>query len=214
MKAGSRPKHIGLSKMSKNSDDVARYYDNWAADYDETLGDWQYDAPEQVASILQAKLSPQSAILDAGCGTGLGGRALQAAGFMTIDGIDVSCRSLEIADFTGVYNALHEVDLQQLPLPISDNLYDGLACVGVLTYLTDSIGTLREFGRVVKPGGVVAMTQRSDLFVERKFQDVLEYLSKEGVISHVCISEPCPYLPYNEEFSDQILARYISYSVV
>ncbi len=214
MKSGSRPKHIGLSKMSKKSDDVARYYDNWAADYDETLDDWQYDAPEQVASMLQAKLSPQSAILDAGCGTGLGGKALQAVGFTTIDGIDVSCCSLEIADSTGAYSTLHEVDLQRLPLPIPDNLYDGLACVGVLTYLTDSIGTLREFSRVVRSGGVVAMTQRSDLFVEHEFQNILEDLLKEGVVAHVYISEPRPYLPDNEEFGDQILAHYISYKVV
>ncbi|MDZ7829733.1 MAG: class I SAM-dependent methyltransferase [Halofilum sp. (in: g-proteobacteria)] len=36
-------------------------------------------------------------MLDAGCGTGLSGRALSAAGFRTIDGMDVSQRSLEIA---------------------------------------------------------------------------------------------------------------------
>ena len=214
MESGSRSKHIGLSNMSKKSDDVAKYYDNWANDYDGTLADWRYEAPEQVASMLRTKLSPKSAILDAGCGTGLSGRALHTAGFTTIDGIDVSHRSLKIAGMTGAYRTLHAMDLQRLPLPITDDHYDGLACVGVLTYLTDSVGTLREFSRIVRSGGVVAITQRSDLFAEREFQSVLEGLVNEGVIAQMRISEPRPYLPDNEEFGDQILVHYVGFTVV
>ena len=214
MESGSRSKHIGLSNISKKSEDVAKYYDNWARDYNETLADWRYEAPKQVASMLRAKLSPKSAILDAGCGTGLSGKALLTAGFTTIDGIDVSQRSLEIAGMTSAYRTLHKMDLQRLPLPIPDGHYDGLACVGVLTYLTDSIGALREFNRVVRSGGVVAITQRSDLFVEREFQSVLEGLLSDGDISQMHVSEPRPYLPDNEEFGDQILVNYIGYTVV
>jgi predicted TPR repeat methyltransferase len=214
MKSGSHSKHIGLSDLSKDSDDVAKYYDNWASDYDGTLSEWRYEAPEQVASMLRAKLSPKLAILDAGCGTGLSGKALLAAGFITIDGIDVSRRSLEIARMTDAYRTLRAIDLQRLPLPIPDDLYDGLTCVGVLTYLTDSVGTLREFSRVVRPGGFVAITQRSDLFAEREFPSVLEGLSNEGVIAQVRISKPRPYLPNNEEFSDQILVHYVGFTVV
>ncbi len=214
MESGSRSKHSGLSNMSKRSDDVARYYDNWASDYNETLADWRYEAPKQVASMLRAKLSPKSMILDAGCGTGLSGKALLTAGFTTIDGIDVSHRSLEIAAMTGAYRTLQKMDLQRLPLLIPDGHYDGLACVGVLTYLTDSDGTLREFNRVVRSGGIVVVTQRSDLFVERKFQSVLEGLLHNGDISQVSISETRPYLPDNEEFGDQILVHYIGYTVV
>jgi predicted TPR repeat methyltransferase len=214
MKSDNRSKHTGLRNLSKNSDDVAKYYDNWASDYDGTLSDWRYEAPEQVASMLRAKLSPEFAILDAGCGTGLSGKALLAAGFITIDGIDVSLRSLEFARMTGAYRTLREINLQRLPLPITDGLYDGLACVGVLTYLADSLSTLREFSRVVRPDGFVAITQRSDLFVEREFPSVLEGLVNEGVIAQVRISEPRPYLPDNEEFSDQILVHYVGFTVV
>ncbi len=214
MESGNRSKHIGLSNISKKSDDVAKYYDNWASDYNETLADWRYEAPKQVASMLRAKLSLKSVILDAGCGTGLSGKALLTAGFTTIDGIDVSHRSLEIAGMTGAYRTLHKMDLQRLPLLIPDGHYDGLACVGVLTYLTDSVGTLQEFNRVVRSGGIVVVTQRSDLFVEREFQSVLEGLLHDGDISQVSISEPRPYLPDNEEFGDQILVHYVGYTVV
>ncbi len=214
MESDSRSKHSGLSNMSQESDDIAQYYDNWANEYNETLADWRYEAPEQVASMLRSKLAPESAILDVGCGTGLVGKALRTAGFTSIDGIDVSDRSLDFAGKTNAYRSLNKMDLQQLPLPIPEGHYDGLACVGVLTYITDSLGTLREFNRVVRSGGVVVVTQRSDLFVERAFQNVLEGLLNDGDISQVSISEPRPYLPDNEEFGDDILVHYISYTVV
>ena len=214
MKSDGRSKHVGLSNISKKSDDVAKYYDHWASDYNGTLADWRYEAPEQIATMLRATLSAESVVLDAGCGTGLGGMALHAAGFIAIDGIDVSPRSLEIADKTGAYRTLQLINLQQLPSTIPDDYYDGLACVGVLTYLSDSVGTLREFCRVVKSGGGVAITQRNDLFVEREFHSVLEDLVNQGVIAELGVSEPCPYLPDNEEFGDQILVHYISFVVV
>lgn len=214
MKHTGRNAHNGLSSIARNSNDVAKYYDNWATDYEESLADWRYKAPEQVASILRTRLSPDSEILDAGCGTGLTGKALCSLGFKTIDGIDLSSRSLEVAVISGAYRTLRSIDMQQLPISIPADTYDGLACVGVLTYLTDGIGTLKEFSRVVRPGGIVIATQRSDLFIERNFNDTLEKLSDEGVIEHLQISEPQPYLPDNEEFSDRILVHYITYTVV
>lgn len=207
-------KHSGLSSISQKSDDVADYYDGWAPDYDVNFADWSYKAPDRVASILRTKLSPDSKILDAGCGTGLGGRTLRSVRFTTIDGIDISKQSLEIAGMTDAYRTLRAMNMQQLPLSIPANHYDGLICVGVLTYLPDSSVILKEFSRIVKPKGTIVVTQRSDLFVDRNFKNVLDELSDKGVIDQLQISEPQPYLPDNEEFSDQILVHYISFTVV
>ncbi len=211
MESDKRSKYKGLSNLSSNSEDVAKYYDNWSRDYDDTLAEWHYDAPEQVASMLMAELSPTSVILDAGCGTGLSGKALRSVGFETVDGIDVSSRSLKSAGMSGAYSTLRLMDMQQFPLPIPDNQYDGLACVGVLTYLIDTSGILREFSRMVRSGGIVVLTQRTDLFEKRKFRSVLKGLSDAGWIKHVRISEPRPYLPDNEEFGDKILVHYVTF---
>jgi hypothetical protein len=123
---------------------------------------------------------------------------------------DISYR--DISAYT--YHTLRPVDMQRLPLPILDGQYGGLACVGVFTYLTDTIGTLREFIRVVKSGGIMVLTQRGDLFMEREFKSVLEELSSEGLIEEVRISEKHPYLPGNKEFSDHILVHYVTCTVV
>ena len=214
MQSDKCSKHKGLSNISADSEDVAKYYDDWSGDYDETLTGWRYDAPEQVAAMLRAALPPDSVILDAGCGTGVSGRALRSAGFKTVDGVDISSESLKVSEASGAYRSLRLVNMQRFPLPIPDNQYDGLACVGVLTYLTDSKGVLKEFTRIVRPGGVVVFTQRSDLFIERNFESMLKGLLAEGAIKDLNISEPCPYLPDNEEFGDRILVHYITYRVV
>ncbi len=203
MESGDQLGHKGLSDIPRKSKDVAKYYDKWADNYNESLAEWNYDAPKQVASILLAELSSESVILDARCGTGLSGKALRSAGFTTVDGIDVSTSSLEMASASGSYRSLRQVDMQRLPLPILDEQYGGLVCVGVFTYLTDTVGTLREFSRIVKSGGTMVVTQRSDLFVERACKSVFEELSRERLIEDVRISEERPYLPGNFRQRDQ-----------
>jgi len=203
----------GLRDLSRDSDEVARYYDDWAEEYDATLGEWRYEAPRQVAERLRAALSPDAVVLDAGCGTGLSGRALATAGFRTIDGMDVSHRSLEIAGRTGMYRSLVVVDMQKLPLPYGDDAFDGLACVGVLTYVPDSTGILREFCRIVRPGGVMILTQRSDLLVERDCRSTLADLQADGQFSEIDVSEGMPYLPNNPEFGDEVQVHYIRCTV-
>lgn len=210
MNPDDRSEHAGLRDLSSDSEDVARYYDNWVEDYDQTLRQWQYEAPEQVAKRLRDMLAPEAVVLDAGCGTGLSGLALTAVGFTAIDGMDVSKRSLELAREHGVYRELAHVDMQELPLPYADNAYDGLVCVGVMTYVPDSAAILREFRRILKPGGCMILTQRDDIFAERRFGETVAELEKEGVLSGSKISDPMPYLPENEEFGDEVRVHYIT----
>jgi predicted TPR repeat methyltransferase len=208
--SGNPSNREGLRNLSRDSDEVARYYDDWAEDYDRTLADWRYEAPERVAEQLRAELPAAANILDAGCGTGLSGRALAAAGFACIDGMDVSARSIAIARSLGVYRALAQVDMQKLPLPCEDNCYDGLACVGVLTYVPDSDAILREFSRVLKPGGLMVLTQRDDILAERDFPATLQALENAGVLADSRVSAAMPYLPDNEEFGDDVRVHYIT----
>lgn len=210
MKASDDADHKGLGDISRKSDDVAEYYDDWANDYDDTLARWQYEAPERAAALLRTALDPDSIILDAGCGTGLTGKALASAGFTTVDGLDVSRRSLEQAATLGVYRSLDYVDMQKTPLPFEEDSYDGLMCVGVLTYLPDSASILSEFCRIVRPGGTMVLTQRNDILKERAFPSVLKDLERRGVMREARVSEPQPYLPENEEFADSILVHYIT----
>ena len=195
--------HDWLKQGSTSSGEVRKIYDEWAADYDETLEKWDYRAPAQAAEFLRAAIPASAELMDAGCGTGLTGLALRAAGFVgPIDGIDLSADSLKEAEKHGAYRALTAVDLQTLPLALSGDTYDALICVGVLTYIPDGEAVLREFARLVRPGGRILITQRDDLFKERDYGAMFKDLA--DVIGDITVSDALPYLPDNPDFGAEI----------
>ena len=64
-----------------------------------------------------------------------------------------------------------------------------------MTYLPEVEVVWREFARVARPGGVVVVTQRDDLWLTRNCQDVVDRLRDEGVWTPLEITGPAPYLP-------------------
>ena len=45
-------------------------------------------------------------------------------------------------------------DLGKFPWPIDDNAFDLVICQHVIEHLPDTIKTLEEFNRIVRPGGI------------------------------------------------------------
>ncbi len=196
---------LSLRAGSTDAEAVRRYYDAWAGDYDVTLVDWDYRAPNDCADVLMPALAGDARVLDVGCGTGLMGAVLRGrSAALRIDGLDISAASLEQAAARGVYETLTAHDLQSLPLPVSRGAYDAAVCVGVLTYLPDTGAVLRDLCRCVRPGGAVAFTQRSDLWPARGMDGVLAAMAEEGLCTVTHVSAPRPYLPGNADFGDDI----------
>ena len=193
-------------------DQVAKYYDDWAQTYDATLKGWHYDSPTIGAQLLVER-GGVGPVLDVGCGTGLTGQALHDAGIEIIDGIDLSLASIELARARGVYRHVQHVDLQQLPLPHPTNSYGAMLCIGVLSYVPDAEPLLRETARVVVNGGRVVLSQRDDMWEERNFGELLKRLETEGLFADVWWSEPQPYMPGHEDFTDQIFVHYVTMTV-
>lgn len=63
-------------------------------------------------------------------------------------------------------------------------------CVGVLTYVPDSEAILREFARLVRPGGTAPVIQRDDLFAARSFDWSLDGLVAAGAFSNAAVTAP------------------------
>ncbi len=205
----ANPDHGWLSAGSTNPDEVATYYNDWATDYNETLSSWDYRAPREAAKLMQQHVSTDRRILDAGCGTGLSGRALHDAGYRDLVGIDISTDSLVHADKTGVYQHVHVQNLQEVPFPFDADSFDAIACVGVLAYVADPAKLFREFCRLVTSNGYVVLTQRDDWFASQDYHGVLAALEDEGLWETILVSEPQLYLPNNDDFSDRIRVIYI-----
>lgn len=175
--------------------EIAQQYDAWAGQYDADLGAWSYRAPAVVADTVVARRPGPDSVLDIGCGTGMVGRELRARGYEgRLSGLDISQASLRVAEEAGSYDELLAADLQQ-PLPVVDDAVDALVCVGVMTYLADVEAVWREFARVVRPRGLVVVTQREDLWEPRECRAVVDRLAADGVWAPLEVTGPAPYLP-------------------
>ena len=87
---------------------VKKYYDDWSENYDETLKKWNYKAPKKVISYLKKfdEIKPKK-ILDIACGTGLfAEEILKIYPKISIDGIDISKKILNLAKSNKIYNNL------------------------------------------------------------------------------------------------------------
>lgn len=109
------------------------FYDDWADSYDEELGAKGYVTPQRCAEALIAVgADPGQPILDIGCGTGVSGAALAAAGFSTIDGVDPSPEMLARARDKSIYRAVREID-PLAPLVAPEGAYVNAMAAGVLS---------------------------------------------------------------------------------
>ena len=155
---------------------LKQYYDAWAQQYDEDLADQDWVAPQVAADLVHllasAFGSPESTILDAGCGTGLVGRALRAYGDYVIDGIDLSDSMAEGALRTNAYRKVFGgVDLTA---PVRDarlGQYDLVVSCGMFTLghvRPPALLTLVEYTR---PGGLIAVSTRGTYAAETGFGD-------------------------------------------
>jgi len=203
-KRDADPKLTSLRQGTTDSAAVQGYYDDWADRYDDTLCAWQYRAPEDACDLLVPHLAGQARVLDVGCGTGLLGRALMQRAAFSVDGIDISPASLRHAQQRGCYTRLVRHDLQVLPLPVQDDAYDAAAAVGVMSYIADAPGLLRDLCRVVRSGGMITFTQRTDFWQDRGFAGMIGRLEREGFWTQVKITQPLDYIPGHEDFTDEI----------
>lgn len=210
--AGEQQKS-GLSQaFGESAEQIVQRYDEWSLDYVNDVRGWGYTLPEDLASVL-VEHGPVGRILDAGCGTGLIGHALVERGIASerIIGVDASAASLGLAADSGMYTELVQVDLT-VALPFDDNTFGGVICGGVFTYIRDTGAVLREFARVLRPGGVIVFSQRTDLWSVHDTDEALAQLRAQGLT--VEIGERRPYLPGLADYGDEIEVFFVTITSV
>ncbi len=94
--------------------------------------------------------APDTCILDAGCGNGKYARHLAGAGYQCVHAVDLFAD----IDLRGV----HYVRASLEELPYSDAYFDFVYSNSAVYYLEPPECALREFARVLKPGGIVLIT--------------------------------------------------------
>ncbi|MDB2434936.1 class I SAM-dependent methyltransferase, partial [Luminiphilus sp.] len=144
------------------------------------LDEWGYTSPQTAVKLLASAMQLGGVhVLDAGCGTGLVGLALNEAGIVHLSGIDYSPGMLAEARQKGVYQALDCMDMNQ-PLTIAADVYDAVTCIGTFTSTHVAPEALSELIRVTRSGGTVVFTVRDDYWVATGFANLVAELHTSG----------------------------------
>lgn len=103
-------------------------------------------------------------VLDVATGTGrLPQALLRQSGFQgKVIGLDLSRRMLFLAQRKARRYGLrlHLIQQDAARLPFVDNVFDAVTCVEALEFLANPRGALQEMARVLRPGGVLLITNR------------------------------------------------------
>jgi 2-polyprenyl-3-methyl-5-hydroxy-6-metoxy-1,4-benzoquinol methylase len=119
--------------------------------------------------FLDRVVRPGNRWLDAGCGSGVLSRCLVARG-ATVIAMDASpamiARARE-AESRGIeYRLVASIETLDVP----ESSLDGVLCSSVLEYVADPTAAVREFHRVLRPGGTLILTVPNRLSAIRMAQ--------------------------------------------
>ena len=110
-------------------------------------------------------LPPGSRVLDAGCGEGDVAIRLRTRFGLEVDGVDLLRPNLRRARAKaarlGLAGSLRFHRLDYGDLPFGDRSFDGAYTMETLVHAFDHRQALRELGRVLKPGGALALFEYS-----------------------------------------------------
>ena len=183
---------------SRNNQELAERYDQWAKDYDHDLEqDFEWLGPQRAAEVFPKYVAKGSRILDAGAGTGLVGQFLLENGYSQIVAMDMSGGMLEEARTKNVYQDFHQMVMGER-LGFQTDSFDAVISVGVLTVGHAPASSLDELVRITRPGGFIVFSLRPDVYELAGFKEKQAELEAVGTWKLAEESEKFQPLPKGE----------------
>ena len=183
---------------SQNEQELEERYDQWAEEYDADLeSDFGWISPQRTSEYVAKHVAKEGSVLDAGAGTGLVGECLHEMGFRNLTAMDLSLGMLEVARRKNIYEALDQMTMGET-LDYSTDQFDASVIVGVFTQGHAPASSIDELVRVVKSGGHIVFSLRTDTYLENGFKDKMDSLESAGLWKLVEVSEAYQPLPLGE----------------
>lgn len=166
---------------------VQGFYDKWAQGYEAEVAENGYVTPQRCADALaEHAADPTAPLVEFGCGTGLGGLALKARGFTTIDGFDFSEEMLAGAREKGIYRSVGFCDLSQ-PIEMEPESYANAAAIGVISPDYMPVSVIDEILKVIMPGGVFVFSvndhSAADGSINARIMDLTDCCAADLMVS-------------------------------
>lgn len=179
-----------------NNAEMRRRYDIWAQAYDSDVGAVDdYLAPTEVAKLAGQTLERRARIMDAGAGTGLLGDALKNLGFRNLVAVDYSEPMLAVARGKDIYAELHVCDLSR-PTVFAPEAFDAVVSCGTTSQMPSE--ALREFVRLLSPGGLIIFGVIPEAWANCGWSSIQAELEAEGKIALVSRGAPFQMMPTTE----------------
>jgi ubiquinone/menaquinone biosynthesis C-methylase UbiE len=132
-------------------------HDKEAAEYDRLVREYNAYSHDVLFGMTYEYVKPRETLLDIGIGTGLASQPFAKAG-LEVHGLDGSTEMLKVCESKAFAKDLKQFDLRTGPLPYPDHSFDHVICCGVLHFFGELKSIVKEVSRVIKPGGVFAVT--------------------------------------------------------
>ena len=171
---------------SADSADLRPFYAQWAPSYDQEVGENGYVTPLRIAEALARHVKDLSIpILDYGCGTGVSGQAFQEAGFLTIDGVDISAEMLEVAAQKKIYRHL-EVFAPETGPNVKLGAYQIIAAVGVIGAGAAPLAILDKMMALLAPKGLLVFSFNDHTLEDPAYDGLVEdYVNQGQAVLHL-----------------------------
>lgn len=190
---------INLAYSYKNSEELSKYYDDSADDYDFFTATVGYVLHKRVAEKAAQFLRPTDQVIDIGCGTGLLGEALHSIYPQArVDGIDISpemiLKAYEKKTVTQqrCYKTIYKGDIVNQN-PLSKNKYGFMVSSGTFTLGHMDGSHLLKIVRIMQVDSYAVFSVKSDHFENSGFMGHLERLVNNELIEIIEISEVDSY---------------------
>lgn len=132
--------------------------------YGEDLGQTGWRTIAEQGDIVESlRLGPDAHLLDIGCGSGGPSLALVERAGCRVTGLDAEAAGIAQATAQAAARGLADRAGFRVAdcgggLPFADDSFDAVLCVDAINHLPDRFGTLREWARLLRPGGGLLFT--------------------------------------------------------